>query len=669
MKKTSILLATLCVATVSCISEADFSASENAETTISGVLQTKITGSTQGEHQNGCILLFLDEQKTARIEQGEMEAVFNTMFEGTKALSMEPALRHRPKNEQLARELGLHRWFAVSFDETVSVHAFASAVAARPEVCSVQFNSTPKLASDCRSIPFRPQAGMSDASGNGIPFNDPMNAYQWNLHNTGSKDVAVTAREGADVGVMDAWKLTAGTPDVIVAICDAPVKYTHPDLAGAMWVNEAELNGVKGVDDDGNDFIDDIHGYNFYNKSSSLGAINWEVDGESGHGTHVAGIVGAVNGNGIGVSSVAGGTGNGDGVRLMSCQIFQGAAAGGDREMAEALMYAADNGACIAQCSYGFGADFFQSDNAYIANSPLEYRALKYFVNPSNANHPALEANIAIYAAGNEAASNSDYPGALPICVSVTALGPDYLPTGYTNYGRGCNIAAPGGDFWIGNPVEANNRSQILSTCISEVASDYAWMQGSSMACPHVSGVAALGVSYAGKLGKKFSAEEFTSLLLTSVNDINQYLNDGIKPVGDYTFNLKPYNKRMGTGAIDAWKLLMQIEGTPSVMVQTGVSCSINLNEYFGESYDDLTYLRVEVDDEAKKTLGLASTPKVKSGVLDLVCMKNGSAKVKVYAIAGGGQLGGGTNIGGTEISREISIISRGVYSSNGGWL
>ena len=66
----------------------------------------------------------------------------------------------------------------------------------------------------------------------------------------------MTAREGADVGVMDAWKLTAGTPDVIVAICDAPVKYTHPDLAGAMWVNEAELNGVKGVDDDGNDFID-----------------------------------------------------------------------------------------------------------------------------------------------------------------------------------------------------------------------------------------------------------------------------------------------------------------------------------------------------------------------------------------------------------------------------
>ena len=669
MKKTSILLATLCVAMVSCISEADFSASENAETAISGMLQTKITGSTQGEHQDGCILLFLDEQTTARIEQGEMEAVFNTMFEGTKALSMEPALRHRPKNEELARELGLHRWFAVSFDETVSVHAFASTVAARPEVCSVQFNSTPELASDCRSIPFRPQAVMSDASGTGIPFDDPMNTLQWNLHNTGSKDVAVTAREGADVGVIDAWKLTAGTPDVIVAICDAPVKYTHPDLAGAMWVNEAELNGVKGVDDDGNDFIDDIHGYNFYNKSSSLGAINWEADGESGHGTHVAGIVGAVNGNGIGVSSIAGGTGNGDGVRLMSCQIFQGAASGGDREIAEALMYAADNGACIAQCSYGFNADFFQSDNAYIANSPLEYRALKYFVNPANANHPALEANIAIYAAGNEAASNSDYPGALPICVSVTALGPDYLPTGYTNYGRGCNIAAPGGDFWIGNPVEANNKSQILSTCISEVSSDYAWMQGSSMACPHVSGVAALGVSYAGKLGKKFSAEEFTSLLLTSVNDINQYLNDGIKPVGDYTFNLKPYNKRMGTGAIDAWKLLMQIEGTASVMVQTGVACSINLNEYFGESYDDLTYLRVEVDDEAKKTLGLASNPKVKSGVLNLVCMKNGSAKVKVYAIAGGGQLGGGNNIGGTEISREISIISRGVYSSNGGWL
>jgi subtilisin family serine protease len=596
--------------------------------------------------------------------------IADKLFEGVDYISFEPAISHKPKNEELARELGLHRWFAVTFDENIPVKTFAAAVAARPEVSLMQFNHLAKPASDCKSIPFTPKASLSAAGSSAtIPFDDPMNSYQWNLNNTGDKNVASTAREGADVGVMDAWKLTGGSPDVIVAICDAPVKYTHPDLADAMWRNEAELNGVKGVDDDKNGYIDDIHGYNFYKSSGSLGAINWESAGETGHGTHVAGIVGAVNGNGIGVSSVAGGTGKGDGVRLMTCQVFEGAGSAGDRGMAEALMYAADNGACIAQCSYGYPVEFFESDNAYIANGPLEYRAIKYFMNPSNANHPALESNIAIFAAGNESASISAYPGALPQCISVTAIGADYLPAGYTNYGRGCNIAAPGGDFWIGSYKEEENVSQILSTCVSEVTSDYAWMQGSSMACPHVSGVAALGVSYAGKLGKKFTGEEFTALILTSVNDINQFISEtDIKPFGDYSFMLKPYYKRMGTGAIDAWKLLMQIEGTPSVMIKSGATSSISLEDFFGESYDDLTYTKVEVDAEAKKALGLASNPRIEDGVLSLACMKNGSAKIKVYAIAGGTQISDGSSIGGTEICRELSIVSRGVYSENGGW-
>ena len=94
----------------------------------------------------------------------------------------------------------------------------------------------------------------------------------------------------------------------------------------------------------------------------------------------------------------------------------------------------------------------------------------------------------------------------------------------------------------------------------------------------------------------------------------------------------------------------------------------MDLSEYFGEGAADLTYLAVEIDEEAKKTLGLASNPKIADGMLDIVCMKNGSAKIRISAIAGGVQLGGGNNIGGTEITREISIISRGVYSTNGGW-
>jgi subtilisin family serine protease len=254
------------------------------------------------------------------------------------------------------------------------------------------------------------------------------------------------------------------------------------------------------------------------------------------------------------------------------------------------------------------------------------------------------------------------------MCISVTAFGPDFLPAGYTNYGRGCNIAAPGGDLWVGALKEEDNISQILSTGLSEISSDYIWMQGSSMACPHVSGVAALGVSYAGMLGKKFTDNEFKTMLLTSVNDINQYMTEGGKSFKDMWINMQTYHNRMGTGAIDAWKLLMQIEGTPSAMVQAGKKTQVDLSEYFGEGAADLTYLGVEIDDETKKTLGLASNPKVTDGVLEIVCMKTGSAKIKVSAIAGGVQLGGGSNIGGTEITREISIISRGVHSTNGGW-
>lgn len=664
--KTILMLAFSCLAAVACLTEAETPVVPE-DTVSDETLMTKLTGAHSAEHMPGNLLIFLDEETTSRIESEGISAVASELFAEVGYTDFRPALHSAPKNRELARELGLHRWFSVSFDEDMPVHTFAAAVARRPEICALQYNSVPKLASDLKAVPYSVTPDLSAAAkGEGIPFDDPLNENQWGLVNTGDKSIAKTAREGADVGVKDAWALTAGSPDVVVAVCDAPVKYTHPDLADNMWVNEAEKNGAAGVDDDCNGYVDDIHGYNFY----SDGPLKWDAEGESGHGTHVAGIIAAVNGNGIGVSSIAGGSGKGDGVKIMSCQLFEGYNAGADQEMADALIYAADNGACIAQCSYGYPAHIFTSDNNYTSTLPLEYSALKYFTNPENSNHPSIGSNLVIYAAGNEATSNSDYPGALPICIAVTALGPDYLPAGYTNYGRGCNIAAPGGDFWIGEDVSGDhNKCMILSTSISEAVGDYAWMEGSSQACPHVSGVAALGISYAGKLGKKFTGNRFRDILLTSVNDINYLLADGIKPYGEYTIGLTIYHNRMGTGAIDAWKLLMQIEGTPSVMVKTGQKCSVELSEYFGESAKDLTYLTVDMSTEARRALGLASAPTVENGILNIYCTKNASAKITVSAIAGGSHLGGGDKIGGTEIKREISIVSRGVYSSNGGWL
>ena len=667
MRKSVIAIgvAIISLMTISCTKDAGVVEGEKTMEA-EAILEHKLVGNTMDKCEAGSLLLFLEEETIARIEKGDIEAVKSEIFLGGDVVSFEPALV-KPKNERLARELGLHRWYSVKFDESIPVRKFAKEVAPSKHVNAIEFNTIVSLASDLKAHPMS-MGNMADtrALEPMSSFNDPYAKYQWNLHNSGDEAIAKTAREGADVGVLDAWELCTGSSDVVVAVIDGPVQYNHPDLAAAMWVNEAELNGVEGVDDDGNNYVDDVYGYNFNSAGYSNGKINWTTDGESGHGTHVAGIVAAVNNNGVGISSIAGGSGSGDGVRIMGCQVFDGAFAASDRDMSNAFIYAADNGACIAQCSYAYDPRSFDSDNAYINHTSIEYNAIKYFVNPENCNHSAIGQNLAIFASGNETTSNSGYPGALPICVSVTAYGPDYLPTGYTNYGRGCNIAAPGGDYSIGNSV-----SQILSTCIKDaVGDDYAWMEGTSMACPHVSGVAALGISYAAKIGKKFEGDDYRHTLLTAVNDINSLMLEGTKPyngVADAVV-LKNYHKRMGTGALDTWRLFMLIEGTPSVQVTAGERCSVDLKEYFGGSATDITYRGIEVSDEAREALGIKGDPKMDKGLLVIRCDKCGSAKIKISAIAGGGQLGGGNNIGGTEITREVSIISRGVSSTNGGW-
>ena len=692
MKTSHTILTTLVLVSISCTKEiSEYTPQVQEQHTLSA----KLVGSCEGEPIPGTLLVRLDAGTVKTIEDGRFTEISKEVLQDIAVTSFTPAIPVKPKNMEVARKYGLDQWFVVGFDPQTRPETVAATMAASRRVRSIQYNRSVQPVWDGKAYPFKevPVTKSSPApqSESTITFNDTFAAHQWNLVNDGT--IAKGSVAGADIGVKDAWRLTGGDPSVVVAVFDCAILTRHEDLVNAVWSNEAEINGEAGVDDDGNGFIDDKNGFNFVNcYAINADYVNDALNGEqvatikgsalnsfagSGHGTHVAGIIGATNNNGKGVSSIAGGTGNGDGVRLMTCQIFQGSSYCTDAQNAAAFIYAADNGACIAQCSYG-NSNIITSDDLYINGgevngvnikpSTLENAALKYFLDPANSNHESLVGNMAIFAAGNHQNPYSIYPGALPYVISVTAFRCDFMPAQYTNYGPGCKIAAPGGEVTESAAAGANAdkydySTTILSTGVSgsatpspgietEKGKHYVYMQGTSMACPHVSGVVALGISYAKKLGKKLTREEMTSLLLTSVNDLDQYTAGTC------------YHNNMGTGALDAWKFLMAIEGTPSVMAEAGKAVKINLSKYCN-AHDEYT---IDIDEESRTSLGLASDPVIKDGYLEIQCNNIGAGKITLSA-AVGKDTTTEDGIGEMKYSREISIVSRPFATDNGGWL
>lgn len=472
----------------------------------------------------GVVRVKLQREVAARISQAPLPMSNGVVTTGikpldransqAKAVSIKRCIPYSPKYEARHKAAGLDLWYEIKFDPTAITTASArNLYKSVPGIQLVEEIRPMKLIGDGPARVVDMPKAAPKAEGSQF-FNDPMLSQQWHYNNDGS---LTGSMPGADINANAAWAIETGKKDVLVAIIDGAFQTDHPDLKDNVWVNEAELNGEPGVDDDGNGYVDDVYGWNFVYDSNDIYPHQ--------HGTHVAGTVGATNNNGIGVSGVAGGSDGHGGVTMMVCQVFDSRSSL-NADFGSALVYAADMGASIAQCSWGW------DQSGYYEQFVLD--CIDYFT--ANGGGDKMLGGLCIFANGNTGTTGTFYPAAYEPCVAVAAMDPMLNPASYSSNGTFCDVTAPGGNTDYG-PAYG-----VLSTLPN---GQYGTMDGTSMACPHVSGIAALVLSKYGN--PNFSNSTLRDQLVSSVNDF-------------YTRNPQ-VEGLFGSGYIDAYKALQMGSG------------------------------------------------------------------------------------------------------------
>ncbi len=380
---------------------------------IYGLIMARAVDAQVGGVVPGEVLLRL--RAGAAKSAGDAAAVLQSM--GARTVP-EPLFSHaaRPRAKRATIDV-LERWYRVSIDPQADPIAWAQRAAQWHGVEQAQAN-----------VLRRPASTRVDS----------LRGEQWALDAIG-------------------WRSDVEAGPVIVAVIDSGVDIEHPDLQGQIWHNRAEADGVTGVDDDGNGYVDDIVGWDFSDAPGLPGVGDFlqrdsDPRDESGHGTHVAGIIAAVADNGIGVAGVA------SNARIMVLRAGFNLPGGGyleDDDIAAAILYAVDNGARVINMSWGDPSP-----------GPLIRDAVRY------AHDAGL---VLVAAAGNEGEDAVFFPARLSETIAVGASAPSGEVLAFSNFGPSIDLVAPG--YIVAGLLPGGG---------------YVQRSGTSMAAPHVAGLAAL---------------------------------------------------------------------------------------------------------------------------------------------------------------------------------
>ena len=420
--------------------------------------------SAQKGIQNGKVRIKFSNTETARLSTMKIEksadgiarigvAEIDQLNEKHRATHMKRVFPYAGKFEKKHEKYGLHLWYEVTIDDKTDVTKVSQEYSKLSQIS----NAEPIYK---KTRGFVDRNALLDNVQYSLPSgtNDPRYNEQWHYNNTGQTGGTIDA----DIDLPEAWMIETGNPDVIVSVHDGGIDYTHNDVSGNMWINALEIAG-NGIDDDSNGYVDDIYGYNFADNTGTIYADD--------HGTHVGGTVAAETNNNIGMSGVAGGTGLDDGARLMSCAVFSNTNGG----FPESYIYAADNGAVISQNSWGYS---FANDYEQAVLDAIDYFIAEAGYDENGIQTGPMAGGLVIFASGNDGVDDLMYPGYYSSVMAVAGTDHNDDKYIYSNYGDWIELAAPA----------VNVRSTVPGN-------EYDSFTGTSMACPHVSGVAALIIS------------------------------------------------------------------------------------------------------------------------------------------------------------------------------